>query len=146
MGKGKKNTTHENIYREYEVSVSSERAFGICFAGIFVLVGVFPSLSGGRIHFGWFILGGLLFLVALIFPRLLIPFNRIWIRIGFLLHKIFSPLGMGFIFFGVLAPIGKIMQILKKTTLKLEFEKESKTYWVPRQSPGPRPEKMRRQF
>jgi hypothetical protein len=146
MGKDKKNTIHENIYREQEVSHSSERVFGIFFAGVFVCIGIFPLVSGGGVHWTWLILGGLLFGVALIFPRLLMPFNRIWIRIGFLLHKVFSPLVTGFIFFGVITPLGKIMQVLKKTPLELEFESELKTYWVSRQPPGPRPEKMRRQF
>ena len=39
-----------------------------------------------------------------------------------------------------------VVSYFDKTPLELEFKNESKTYWIPRQPPGPEPKKMRRQF
>ena len=146
MGKDKNISIHENIYREHEFKLSSERAFGILFAVIFMLIGLYPILSGEEVAWWSLILAVFFIGAALVFPRLLIPFNLVWIRLGLLLHKVASPLVMGFIFFGVITPLGIIMRIFNQIPLRLEFENKLKTYWIFRQFPGQKPDKMRRQF
>ena len=45
------------------------------------------------------------------------------------LGKIFSPIVMGVIFFGVVTPIGLILRIFGKDVLGLKKNSE-KTYWI----------------
>ena len=90
---------HENLDREEEIKVSSERSFGMVFTLVFLAVGIWV-LSGGRSE-GWFFLAGsvILFVVALVRPSILDPLNRAWFKFGFLLGLVVKPLILGVVFF-----------------------------------------------
>src|SRR5690242_7181532 len=65
---------------------SSDRTFGLVFAGFFLIVALWP-LIGGRPLRVWALGLALVFLATGVFaPRLLTPLNRIWARLGLLLH------------------------------------------------------------
>ena len=74
---------HENLDREEEIKVSSERSFGMVFTLVFLAVGIWV-LSGGRSE-GWFFLASscILFAVALAHPSILGPLNRAWFKFRF---------------------------------------------------------------
>lgn len=58
------------------VAESSDRVFGIFFAVVFILAGLFPLLGGGR-PTGWtFVVAGAVLAAALFKPGWLAPFNR----------------------------------------------------------------------
>ena len=98
--------THETLSSSAEIQLGSDRTFGMVFAVVFGLVSAFALISGKPYHL---VAGGLsgVFLAAAIFmPRFLHPLNRLWFRIGLLLHKIASPLVMGLLFFGTVLPTG----------------------------------------
>jgi hypothetical protein len=138
--------THERLTAHEEVKTSSDRAFGIVFCVVFLLIGLWPLFSGGGVR--WWSLGlaaGFL-AVALARPALLAPLNRLWTRFGLLLHKIVNPLVMGLLFFFVVTPIGLLMGLLGKRPLDLQFEHERDSYWIARTPPGPPPDGMTNQF
>jgi hypothetical protein len=85
-------------------------------------------------------------LLALIMPKVLAPLNRVWFRLGLLLHKIMTPLIMGVLFYLTITPIGLLMRILGKRPLDLDFDDRAASYWVHRSSPAPAPDSMKRQF
>lgn len=55
---------------------SSNRGFGLFFAGLACVVGAWPLLSGGRPGYVWWLTGGLLATLALFAPAMLGPLNR----------------------------------------------------------------------
>jgi hypothetical protein len=129
-----------------EVKIGSERSFGLVFAGFFALVGLWP-LFGGETPRLWALgLGGVFLLLAFLAPKTLAPFNRLWFRFGLLLHKIVNPLVMALMFFVVIMPIGLLMRLVGKDPLRLRFDREAKSYWIPRDPPGPPPESLKNQF
>jgi hypothetical protein len=137
---------HESYERREEVRGSSDRAFGIVFAVVFALIGLLPLAfgGGGRV---WALAVGAAFLaVALAFPRVLAPLNRLWLRFGLLLHRIVSPLVLGIMFFLVVTPMGLLMRALGKDLLRLKFDERSSSYWIERVPPGPPPESLKDQF
>lgn len=137
---------HESFRREEEHRTSSNRSFGLVIAVAFLLIGVVPWLLGGKLHY-WAIVGAAAFLVAaLAVPAVLSPLNRIWTRFGLLLHRIVSPLVLGFMFYVVVTPIGLLMRMLGKDPLRREFDRRATSYWIERQPPGPAPESLRDQF
>ncbi len=138
--------SHETYTREHEVKVGSERSFGLVFAAVFTLVGLFP-LAGGHEARWWSLAVAAVFLVAaLTVPRLLAPLNRLWFRFGLLLHKVVNPLVMGLLFFGTILPTGLILRALGKDPLRRSFDPGAKTYWIPREPPGPAPDSLKNQF
>ncbi len=85
-------------------------------------------------------------IVGLVRPSLLAPLNRLWFRLGLLLHKIVNPVVMGLLFYGAILPTGIVMRLMGKDLLKLGLDRHSDSYWIVRQPPGPAPEAMRDQF
>ena len=85
-------------------------------------------------------------LIALAKPALLAWLNRLWIKLGVLLGKVVSPIALGILFYGVLAPVGKVMRFAGKDPLRLKFDPGADSYWIPRDPPGPPPDSMTNQF
>ena len=71
-------------------------------------------------------------ILGIINSKVLTPFNILWMKFGFLLGKVVSPIVMGFVFFGVVTPISIIMKLLKKDLLNLKRNKKE-TYWLKKQ-------------
>ncbi len=53
---------------------------------------------------------------------------------------------MVLLFFVTVTPIGLVMRVLGKDTLRLRFDRGAPSYWIERQPPGPEPGTMRQQF
>ena len=74
------------------------------------------------------------------------PLNRAWRWFSLQLFKVVSPIMMGAVFFAVLTPIAIVMRWANKDPLRLRFESEKPTYWLPRTSVGERQSSMTDQF
>jgi len=137
--------THESFDRD-EVKTSSDRSFGFVFAAVFAILAVWPVLFGGRLRLWALVPAVLFFAAALAYPRVLHPFNRLWFRIGVLLHHVVTPIVMGFIFcFGVV-PTALIMRLRGWDALRVDVKRRGETNWVVRVPPGPSPDTMKRLF
>ncbi len=146
------NTTslHENLTKNDDVKVGSEKSFGLVFAVVFLVVAVLPLWNAGwapdQIRIWALIVSGGFLVLALAAPRTLRPLNMVWFRFGLILHNIVNPLIMGLIFFLAVTPIGLIMRMRGKTPLDLGFDKRAESYWIHRTPPAPAPNTMPRQF
>lgn len=138
---------HEEYRREEDGKRPSERSFGLTL-GIPVLL--VAGLMLWRQRLVWAValvaVGALPVLLALAAPALLRPLNRLWTRVGLLLHAIVTPLVMALLFYLTVTPVGLVMRLLGKDPARLKFDRAAATYWIARQPPGPPPETMRRQF
>jgi hypothetical protein len=137
---------HEFQAREEVVKVSSERSFGLVFAGFFALLGALSLYSGAERWHYWFPLAGVFAVLAYAAPRLLAPLNRLWAKVGLLLHMVISPVILGILFYVCVTPIGVLMRISGRDPLRRKFEPAAKTYWITREPPGPAPETFNNQF
>ena len=84
--------------------------------------------------------------VALLFPAILSPLNKIWFRFGLLLHHIVNPVILGLIFFIIITPLGLVTKLFGGKLLSLGYDKTAPSYWNRRDPPGPPPESVRNQF
>src|SRR4029453_11604169 len=103
-------SSHEPVHDE-EVVGPSDRSFGVVFTVVFSLVGLLPLWRGAAPR--WWAVGvALVFgLLALFGPRGLAPANRVWLRIGLLLHRIVNPVVMGVVFYLVVTPFGYVVRL-----------------------------------
>jgi hypothetical protein len=137
---------HEDFSRQEHVKAGSDRGFGLVFAGFFGIVGAL-SLWRGSAGWHWTLPLAVAFAaVALVFPRLLGPLNRLWLKFGLLLYKVMNPLILGLLFFVTITPIGLAMRAFGKDFLRLRVDRGAKSYWIDRTPPGPPPQSMRNQF
>jgi saxitoxin biosynthesis operon SxtJ-like protein len=137
---------HEDLKRQHDVKAGSERGCGFVFAGFFFFLAFWPLVAGGAVR-AWSVAVAAAFLaIALLRPALLAPLNRVWLKLGMLLHRVVSPVVLGVLFYLVVAPTGLLMRALGKDPLRLRLDRASDSYWLERRPPGPAPETMRNQF
>jgi hypothetical protein len=137
---------HEGLTRDQQVVGSSDRSFGLVFAGVFLLVALWPLFYGELPR--WWALGVAtgFAMVALWKPALLARVNRLWLKFGVLLGKVMSPVALGVLFYCVIAPIGLLVRLAGKDPLRLKLDSGADSYWIPRKPPGPPPDSMTNQF
>jgi hypothetical protein len=138
--------THEVLTREEVVKGSSDRSFGVTFAAVaLILAGIW--YWHGRSAWPYALgVSAVFAALAAIAPRLLAPLNRVWLKIGLLLHRVVNPLVMGLLFYGCITPMALVIRLMGKDMLRLKFDREAQSYWIRREPPGPAPESMRHQF
>jgi len=137
---------HEDITRKEEVQAASDRTFGLIFGAAFIVIPLIVWWRGGSLALWPFGIGIVFLLLAAFRPTLLTPLNRLWRHFGVLLARVTNPLLMGFVFFGVVTPMGFAMRLVGKRPLHLGFEPGRKSYWIERSPPGPAPDSMTNQF
>ena|SRR5688572_32670516 len=137
---------HEDLSRVQHVEGSTERAFGLVFAGVFAIVGCWPLLHAEMPRWWSLALAGVCATVALLRPSLLARPNRLWIKLGVILGKVISPIALGVVFYAVLMPIGALLRVTGKDPLRLKLDRDANSYWILREPPGPPPDSMTNQF
>jgi len=141
-----KHSTHESFSRDETVVAGSDRSFGIVMAVAFTVLALLNGWHDGRL---WPWLGGVaaLFLaVALLYPAVLNPLNRLWLKIGLRLHKVINPIVMGLVFYSAVLPTGLVVRALGKDLLRLKRQPDASSYWIIRKPPGPAAWTMTDQF
>ena len=139
-------STHERLGSDEAVHGSSDRSFGLVFAAIFALIGLWPLVHWRSPRWWSVVLGGAFLVAALGNLRILAPLHRLWLRLGLLLHAVVQPVIMTLLFYTTVTPIALVFRLLGKDPLRLRLEKDATTYWLDRRPPGPAPDTMSRQF
>jgi hypothetical protein len=137
---------HEFQDREEVVKISSDRSFGLVFAALFGFVGALSVYHGGTHWHYWFPLAGAFAVVAYAAPNVLAPLNRLWAKLGHLLHMIVSPVFLAVLFYGCIVPVGFLMRLSGKDPMRRRFEPDADSYWIARKPAGPGPESFKNQF
>ena len=126
-----------------EVKIGSERNFGIVFAVVFALVGLWPLTGGENARPIWLLMALVFLALALFAPRVLRIPNRLWFRFGLLLGAIVAPVVMALVYVTTFVPIGLVLRLRGKDLLKMKFDREAASYWIERTD---KPQSMKNQF
>jgi hypothetical protein len=139
--------SHEIAAREQVVKSSSDRSFGLVFAGFFALLALLGIYYRHNDRWPiWLSLAVVFAIIAFAAPRMLAPLNRLWTKFGLLLHTIITPIILAVLFFLCIFPIGLLMRMVGKDPLRLRLEPNARSYWILREPPGPEPESFKNQF
>lgn len=136
-------SAHE-VIAHTPVKVGSNRNFGLVFAVVFFLFGMWPFFKGDSARLWALIVAGLFMLTALVAPSVLRWPNKIWARLGILLGRIVTPIVMGILFCLVIVPIGLILR--RRFKQMIDINANAKSYWVDRSGPVIESESYEKQF
>jgi len=139
-------SAHEDFSRSQPVKGSSNRAFGLVFTAVFLIVALWPLVSGHSPRVWALAVSGLLLLISVATPGWLTVPNRLWMKFGLLLHRVISPVVLAILFYAVVTPMGLIMRAFGKDPLRLKRAGSDPSYWIKREPPGPQPDSMSDQF
>ncbi|MFM8244220.1 MAG: SxtJ family membrane protein [Candidatus Fonsibacter sp.] len=104
--------------------------FGITFSAVFLIIALWPLLDGLNLRTWSLITSAAFVMISLTFPNIFTYLNLWWIKLGYFLGKIISPIVMGIVFFIIVTPIGLLLRLFGKDILRLKRNKNS--YWINR--------------
>ena len=136
-------------YKQPKISgeeLPSNRKFGFFFTAVFGMAGTyFLNENTTNVSLFLFGLATLFLIVTILKSGLLLPLNKLWMRLGLFLGMIVSPIVLGVIFFGLFTPIAFLMRLVGRDELRLRF-KPCKSYWKVREPRDPSTETFRNQY
>ena len=108
--------------------LKTNKAFGLIFAFIFLVIFFFLDDNFFKIIF----LGIFFFtlIISIFFDKFLSTPKKYWIRFGFFLGKIISPIIISLIYFVVVFPTNIILKVFRKDILDTRLDTKKKSYWV----------------
>jgi len=129
-----------------EIELPSNQKFGYFFTAIFMIAGVY-FLYENIIIMSYTFFGLAVALIIVVFTKqeLILPFNKLWMRFGFLLGKLISPIVLGIIFFSIFTPIAFFMRLSGRDELRLKL-KERQSFWKLKEINSPSKDAFKHQF
>jgi magnesium-transporting ATPase (P-type) len=116
------------------INLPSNRKFGFFFSAILIIFGTYFFYKDWYFFmYSFYFISLIFFITALFKDKLLLPFNKAWMKFGLFLGSIVSPIVLGIIFFGLFSPYGIIMRIMKRDELRLR-KIDNESYWLYRSS------------
>jgi len=110
----------------------SEKKFGLFFALIFFLISIYLFYINNNYYSFTLLVGFAFFVTSLFFNSLLKVPNMLWMKLGFVLNIIVSPVIMFLIFLFTFFPIGIFLKILRIDIIGLKYNKSLDSYWIER--------------
>jgi hypothetical protein len=137
---------HESFSREEDDVRSSDRTLGITFAAVCAIVGLIKLYRGGAFPISWSLAAAAFLLCAFFWTPPLRLLGILWHGLGHVLFKVVNPVIMAILFYGTIAPIGFLLRLAKSDPLRLAIDRDSASYWLEREPPGPDGRDMKNQF
>jgi len=128
---GELNTNMPKPRRE-TISPGSDRQFGVVVGGIFLLISLWPIMSGEGVRLVIAVPAILLIAAGLLIPSRLRPLNRAWHRLGLLLGKVMTPVIMGLVFALAIVPTALFFRLRKADLLAMKVDRNTDSYWIKR--------------
>lgn len=115
-----------------EMSLPSNKKFGFFFSFIFLLIAFYFFLYDSKITvYIFFSLSMIFFLITFINANALTSLNKFWMRLGYLLGIIISPIVLLIIFFLLFTPYSLVLRLFKRDELRLKLINRD-SYWKQR--------------
>ena len=118
-----------------ETDLPSNRKFGFFFTFVFsVVAAVFSHSAMLSWAYAFVATAIICLLITLIKCDVLLPLNKLWMRFGYLLGMVVSPVVLGVIFFGLFTPVAILMRLSGRDELLLKFAQKP-SHWISRGQP-----------
>ena len=115
-----------------EIELPSNRKFGFFFTFVFAAAAIYFIYSAYLALAYIFIVMALIFLfITIVNDKLLLPLKKLWMRFGFILSVIVSPILLGIIYLGLIIPYALTMRFLGRDELRLQ-KRTTETNWISR--------------
>lgn len=103
--------------------------FGLTIGAVLLIISavMFYYSSELKFHFGT--AGIILIILGYVFPKVLLPLQKVWMGLALVLGFIMSRLILTLLFYFVITPIGLIAKLAGKDFIDLKYKKTKETYW-----------------
>ena len=129
-----------------DVELPSNKKFGYFFTAVFAAFGAYFFLKDATfLSYVLFGASALFLIVTLLKADLLLPLNKLWMKLGLLIGMGVSPIVLGVIFFVLFTPISLIMRVFGRDELRLKLM-DRKSHWKLRTADPSQAEAFKNQF
>ena len=108
----------------------SDRAFGFMFAIVFAVIAGIVWFVSGAVNVGLVTTAGAFAVIALVWPILLLPLNRLWQKLAHVVGFVANHLVLGLILYVLVTPIGLVMRIAGRNPMLPKYEPDAATYFT----------------
>lgn len=140
---------HEALAAHEAAKLPSNRSFGLVVGAAAIALGLLIGLRNGAfgsLTISLITLGCVLALLGLIAPSALTIPNRLWMKLGFYLGLVMTPVIMGLVYVTTFIPIALTLRLQGRDPLRRKRKPAGESYWIIRTPPGPDPATMPNQF
>ena len=103
------------------VKLPSDRSFGFFFSLVFVITGIYlcfrTAITLGVILC---VLSVITIFFSLVHPQYLHPLNKVWMKFGYLLGMVISPIVLGFLYLIMFVPVSTLFKIIGRDELRIK--------------------------
>lgn len=131
--------------RKIDHSVTALRRFGYTVGTVFLFGGFLLLAQHRALGAPLTFIGAAVIIVACATPKLLGRFHIAWMAISLIVGFVMTSVILSAVFFLVVAPIGLLQRIFRKSPIDLAFGDGSRSYWEPKATAGT-PADYERQF
>jgi hypothetical protein len=125
---------HEDFGRRHQVTMGSERSFGLVVAAGFLLMTIAPWLRHREPRWWALLVAVPLAVLAIVRPRTLRPLNVAWTWLGLTLNRVTSPVMLALVFYLAVMPTGLLMRAFGHDPMRRKRAPGTASYWLPRSS------------
>ena len=125
---------------------NSNKSFGLLLFAFFAVLAAYGYFKMGSVSLTFAFLALFFLIIALSMPRVLVPLKSLWLKFGWLLSVIISPIVLGLIYCLAIVPVGLLTRFFGKDILSLKLDRTASSYWVTRKAGGPGGDSMKEQF
>ena len=111
----------------------STKNFGYLVSFVFLILALYPIIKANSINILFLSLSVLFFIITIFLHQILDKPAYLWYQLGYLLHKVISPIIMLVVYIFSIVLIAFIMKIFRKDPLEKKFNNKIKSYWVIRE-------------
>tara|TARA_A100001015_G_C15003678_1_gene719714 strand:+ start:1852 stop:2256 length:405 start_codon:yes stop_codon:yes gene_type:complete len=108
---------------------TNNKSFGLLFFFVFFIIYLYQYLNSNYLNWYVLLIGIIFLILGILNSKFLTPLKLSWIKLGFLLGKLVSPIILGVIFFLIVTPTSFLLKLFKKDVLRLKKSK-AKSYWI----------------
>jgi len=124
----------------------TNRSVGITLGIAIGLIVIWLTSKGSHTPIWLIYVSGGLILLAIVRPSTLTPVAKVWLGLGKITHKVFSPIILSFVYLIAVVPTGVYLKVTRQDPLRLKLEPKAKTYWIDREEPNIESESLKNQF
>jgi len=116
--------------KNISTSLKELRKFGLTVGAVFSVIGLFVWLYHHS-NVGIYVtaLGALLIMLGLIYPKILKPIYKLWMRAALVMGFFMSRFILTILFFFVVTPLGFLAKLFGKDFLDQKIDKKKSSYW-----------------
>ena len=107
----------------------SDRKFGLVFATVFAIFTIVGWYFFDVVLKWAMICSGAFLVVALVFPGVLLPLNRLWGLLAGRIHRVVNFTLLAVFFYFVVLPFGLVMRLFGRDTMERKAAPKTQTYW-----------------